>query len=296
MDIHDERGPGLYAPNDLTKLLSKPEYVGGIIHCFDITQLSFSQMPEYLRNAKFQNPENALDGPFQYANECGSAFEWLTDRPDNFQAFHRYIHALRIHRPSWIDMYPVRDHLVEGLRGGPDGDASALVDLGGGTGQILQDFQAAVPEYTGRLVLQEIPDVVNAAMSLGVGKESGNGSRIELQEHEFFTPQPIKGARAYFMRSVLHDWPDEQCRVILGHVKDAMEPGYSKILINDCIVADEGATWQHGALDMFMMAQLSARERTEREWRELIESCGLKIVGIYNKCQGNEGLIEVVSM
>lgn len=59
------------------------------------------------------------------------------------------------------------------------------------------------------------------------------------------------------------------------------------------IVADEGAAWQHVALDMFMMAQLSARERTEREWRELIQSCGLKIVGIYNKGQGNEGLIEV---
>ncbi|ETS84275.1 hypothetical protein PFICI_02300 [Pestalotiopsis fici W106-1] len=74
-----------------------------------------------------------------------------------------------------------------------------------------------------------------------------------------------------------------------------MEPGYSKILINDCIVEDEGAAWQHVALDMFMMAQLAARERTEREWHALIESCGLKIVGIYNKGQGNEGLIEVVS-
>lgn len=60
------------------------------------------------------------------------------------------------------------------------------------------------------------------------------------------------------------------------------------------IVADEGAAWQHVALDMFMMAQLSARERTAREWRELIESCGLKIVGFYNKGKGNEGLIEVV--
>ncbi|ETS84276.1 hypothetical protein PFICI_02301 [Pestalotiopsis fici W106-1] len=94
-------------------------------------------------------------------------------------------------------MYPVREHLVHGLKGAPDGDASALVDLGGGTGQILQDFQAAVPEYSGRLVLQEIPDVINVAQSLGVGKESGNGPRIELQEHDFFTPQPLKGARLF---------------------------------------------------------------------------------------------------
>ncbi|KAG6354382.1 hypothetical protein INS49_004399 [Diaporthe citri] len=42
---------------------------------------------------------------------------------------------------------------------------------------------------------------------MGVG---GKDSRVELQVHDFFTPQPVKGARAYFTRSVLHDWPDEQ--------------------------------------------------------------------------------------
>lgn len=126
-------------------------------------------------------------------------------------------------------MYPVQSRLVEGLKS--DGDASVLVDIGGGTGQVLQDFQKDVPEYTGRLVLQEIPEVVAAATEKGVGADG----RIELQVHDFFTPQPIRGARAYFMRSVLHDWPDEQCRKILGHLKGAMEPGYSKILISDCV-------------------------------------------------------------
>jgi hypothetical protein len=47
------------------------------------------------------------------------------------------------------------------------------------------------------------------------------------------------------------------------------------------------------SLDILMMGQLAARERTEREWHELVESCGLKIVGIYNKGDGNEGLIEI---
>jgi hypothetical protein len=45
---------------------------------------------------------------------------------------------------------------------------------------------------------------------------------------------------------------------------------------------------------MYMMAQASSQERTEREWHVLIESCGLKVAGIYNKGQGNEVLIEVV--
>ncbi|KAI1075527.1 S-adenosyl-L-methionine-dependent methyltransferase [Whalleya microplaca] len=261
MRMLDEKGPGLYVPNTLTKVLARPEYAAGVV---------FWSMPAYLRATKFQNPEDPANGPFQYANKCGYAFGWLTEHPEVFHAFHGYVHALRLHRPNWVEMYPVQQRLVEGIKA--EGDASALVDVGGGTGQILQDFRESVLQYTGRLVLQELPEVIAAATGLGVGQDSG----IELQVHDFFAPQPVKGARAYFMRS------------------DAMVPGYSRILISDCIIADENAAWQHVSLDFFMMALASAQERTEREWHALIDSCGLKIAGIYNKGQGNEGFIEIV--
>ncbi|KAI1118295.1 S-adenosyl-L-methionine-dependent methyltransferase [Nemania sp. NC0429] len=293
MNMLDEHSSDRYLPNKLTELLLKPlqlpisnAFLIAIAPSFDITALSFAQLPTYLKNTGFRNPDNALDGPFQHANKCGSAFTWLTERPENFRVFHAYIHALRLHRPSWSYMYPVQDHLINGLKGG---DASAFVGVGGGTGQILQAFREHVPRYPGTLVLQEIPEVIDAANGMGVA-DSG----VVLQVHDFFTPQPIKGARAYFMRSGLHDWPDDQCRQILGHLKDAMEPGYSRILISECVVADQGASWQHVALDLFMIAQISAQERTESEWRRLIEGCGLKVEGIYTKGEDKEGLIEVI--
>jgi hypothetical protein len=228
----DERGAGTYAPNALTRLLAQPSYAAGIVFNHDTSGNSFTHLPEYLRKTHFQNPENAVDGPFQYANNhVGHAFTWLTAHPETFEAFHGYVHTLRTHRPAWTDMYPIHSRLVDGLK--TDGEASALVDIGGGVGQLLQDFRKAVPEYTGRLVLQELDEVIGAARAMGVDADK----RIELQTHDFFTPQPIKGARAYFMRSVLHDWPDEQCRKILANIKDVMEPGYSRILISDCVSA-----------------------------------------------------------
>jgi hypothetical protein len=60
------------------------------------------------------------------------------------------------------------------------------------------------------------------------------------------------------------------------------------------VVADENAAWQHVGLDLFMMGLAASQERTESEWHELIESCGMKIEGIYTKGEGNESLIEVV--
>lgn len=230
MNMMDEQAPGVYVPNSLTQLMAQPEYAAGVIFTFDMTQVPFAKLPTYLKENKFQNPENGVDGPFQYAHKHqGHAFGFLAAHPEIFQAFHGYVHALRTHRPAWTEMYPVNERLVQGLK--TEGDSSALIDLGGGVGQTLQDFVKAVPEYTGRLVLQELPEVIGAATAMGVGADK----RIELQAYDFFTPQPIKGARAYFMRSVLHDWPDELCRKILGNVKEAMEPGYSKILISDCV-------------------------------------------------------------
>ncbi|KAF2654853.1 S-adenosyl-L-methionine-dependent methyltransferase [Lophiostoma macrostomum CBS 122681] len=284
MHMLEEKSSGLYAPNALTRLLARPEYTGS----WDCAQPSFAHMPTYLKNTQFKNPQNPTDGPFQYGQKYpGHGFGWLTDHPDVFQAFHHYAYTLRKHRPNWVEMYPVHDRHISGPR---ENDSSVLVDIGGGTGQILQDFRKSTPEYAGRLVLQEVPEVIAVAQ----GMELDKSTNIELQVHDFFTPQPIKGARAYFMRSVLHDWADEQCRVILGHLRDAMEPGYSRILINDCVLADEHAAWQHISLDIFMMALASAQERTESEWHALIDSCGLKIAGIYNKGEGNEGMIEVI--
>lgn len=92
----------------------------------------------------------------------------------------------------------------------------------------------------------------------------------------------------------MHDWPDAQCREILNQLKSAMEPGYSKILLNDNVIPDQNAAWQHTALDMYMMALNAGQERTESHWRELIASVGLEIAGIWNKGEGNESLIELV--
>ncbi|KAI3570686.1 hypothetical protein IWW34DRAFT_903216 [Fusarium oxysporum f. sp. albedinis] len=46
----------------------------------------------------------------------------------------------------------------------------------------------------------------------------------------------IKGARAYFMQNILHDWEDKQASQILKYIPDAMEPGYSIVLVHQSII------------------------------------------------------------
>lgn len=99
------------------------------------------------------------------------------------------------------------------------------------------------------------------------------------------------GARAYYMHSVLHDWPDEVCRKILANLTPAMRRGYSKLLINENVIPDTGAYWETTSLDFIMMS-VGSSERTEHHWHALLNSCGLNIVNIWTAQRGVESLIE----
>ena len=95
------------------------------------------------------------------------------------------------------------------------------------------------------------------------------------------------------MHSVLHDWPDETGAKILARIKEAMKPGYSRLLINENVIPPEKAHWEITALDMMMLTLLGSAERTESDWRRLIEDvAGLKILKIWSAANGVEKVIE----
>jgi hypothetical protein len=94
------------------------------------------------------------------------------------------------------------------------------------------------------------------------------------------------------MHSVLHDWPDDKCRDILTRVKEAMTPGYSKLLIQENVILSTGASWQTTSLDIMMFVLNGAGERTEEAWRMLLEDAGLRICKIWSTPKSLSSLIE----
>ena len=92
---------------------------------------------------------------------------------------------------------------------------------------------------------------------------------------------------------MLHDWSEDKGRDILKNTITAMKKGYSKIIINEMVVKNEGAGWTETQWDMTMMVCLSSKERTETQWRELIKPVGLKVVKIWRNVSAIESIIEV---
>ena len=109
-----------------------------------------------------------------------------------------------------------------------------------------------------------------------------------LVDRVFFT-----GACAYYLHSILHDWPDDRCREILKNIMPAMDPGRSKILLNEHAISKADNHWETTGLDLIMMAVFAAQELKEEMWHELLQSVGLRIVKIWNYEKGTESLIEI---
>ena len=76
------------------------------------------------------------------------------------------------------------------------------------------------------------------------------------------------------MHQIAHDYDDETLLKILRAIVPAMKPGYSKILINDLVLPDQGAHWFAASMDLIMMETMCARERTHAQFSELIEKVG----------------------
>ncbi|KAG4220086.1 hypothetical protein PC116_g31435 [Phytophthora cactorum] len=192
--------------------------------------------------------------------------------------------AYRFGKPSWVDpgFYPVSERLVEGFNS--EYSDVFLVDVGGGKGHDLHELKAKYPQIPGKLILQDRPAVISTV--------SDGSSSFEAISHDFFTAQPIKHARAYYLHSILHNWGDDDCIKILQQLKPAMRPGYSRLLINEIVVPRQNASWPITSMDQLMLVLAAIQERTEAHLTELLKKAGFKIIKIYSYESGQESLVE----
>ena len=115
---------------------------------------------------------------------------------------------------------------------------------------------------------------------------------IHPQIHDFCEPQPVKNAGVYFMRRIMHDWPDEKCVVILKQLVQAMGED-SKVLVADMVVPEQVQTEDTYvySCDVSMM-MFGGRERTRRDWEGLFEEAGLELVRVWERRGTAQAVVE----
>ncbi|KAF5020288.1 hypothetical protein F66182_7664 [Fusarium sp. NRRL 66182] len=279
-----EKDDNLWAPTPVTHAMAEPAIVAGYTVSWDLIMPAAVKAPEYLRIKGHVSPSDPRDGFIQYAhNTKDEVYKFLTTQPRILQDFNTFMGNTMGNRRYWFDWFPIKERIIDGS----DASSVLLVDVGGGKGHDLQSFNTIFPN-SGTLVLQDIPQVVD-----NIGIHDLHPS-IQKMQYNFFKEQPIKGARAYFLHHILHNWSDEQCFKILKRLREAMKPGYSKLLIHDLILPDVGMTAQQGICDIVMMTVCSAMERSRGEWTDLLSRAGFDIVRFWVDDEDSDGLVEAV--
>ncbi|KAI0549853.1 S-adenosyl-L-methionine-dependent methyltransferase [Xylaria curta] len=256
-----------YAANHITNNLSEKVVEAGICHYFATAAPQYQVLPEFLKRTGYKNPTDALHTAFQDAFKTDlHQFSWFADHPENLSYFNDFMAFRRKPELSWLTVYPVQEHIRDW-----DPERPVYVNMGGGIGHQCAQFLEKYPDVPGRVILQDLPHSVAKALPT---------PRVENIVHNFFDPQPIKGAKFYFLRGVCHNHPLDRVKKLLENIKQAMEPE-SIILLDEWILPNTKANIDAVSMDLTMLTAFAGGERTERQWRSIIDDVGLKLIKTY---------------
>ncbi|KAJ6568457.1 O-methyltransferase-domain-containing protein [Mycena sp. CBHHK59/15] len=190
-------------------------------------------------------------------------------------------------REEPLNMWRARRFAV-GMKGGGDvfpasiftagvaGDTlpadAVVVDVGGSVGSVTLKLAKAFPHL--KYVVQDLQKEIAEGEKFWAtsAPELVSSGRVSLQVHNFFEPQPVRDAAVYFMRVVIHDWPDAAARAIMANTR-AAAGAHSKLVLFDMApfpllanMGEAGAGFVT-AVDIEMMTVFNGKERTATGWK-----------------------------
>ncbi|KAI2615207.1 putative sterigmatocystin 8-O-methyltransferase precursor [Hypoxylon sp. NC1633] len=277
-----------YRSNTVTRTLATTSYDTTIQFFNKVSTPAAMALPDFLRTNNYEDPTGITPRAFNMGHGTDlPPFEWAQENPDIMGLFLPWMNIQREGRPTCFDVLDFRQELAQGCTS----STPLFVDIGGAMGSQSIAFRQRYPDISGRVILQDLPEVVDR-----VNAEPLPGfENIEVQAHDIFKPQPIKGARAYYLRNVLHDWPDADVVKILVSVKTGMTEK-SVIIIDEEVLSQRDAPWRAVQQDMEMLANFSGMERTEVEWKKLIDEAGLVTQEVRKYSQDYEDAIILVTL
>jgi hypothetical protein len=201
--------------------------------------------------ASLQSGISGMDAAFGQ-----SLFEYVTSHSDAASAFNTFMAEQTVASVEAI----LAAYRLDGVR--------QLVDVGGGRGAFVAGALKAYPGLRG--VLFDLPEVIATATPLL--DRAGVADRCEIVGGSFFDGVPL-GADLYFVKFILHDWPDEQCIRIIVNCRKAMAPR-GRLIIVEHLIPDEPGPHVARFMDMTMLVMTpGGRERTKDEFVGLLV-CG----------------------
>jgi hypothetical protein len=150
-----------------------------------------------------------------------------------------------------------------------------VVDVGGGEGAFLIELAKRNPHLGGTVL--ELPHV-SARARQQVTRERLQ-ERVAVSEGSFFEAIP-KGADAYVLSAIVHDWPDDQALRILRACRAAMTGDAVLFIVEQVVESTEVASRFTALLDIAMLVLLGGKERSREEFAALSAEADMEIYAV----------------
>jgi hypothetical protein len=156
---------------------------------------------------------------------------------------------------------------------------SHLMDVGGGSGELLGAIAQQNRNLRGTVF--DLPRCAEAASAHL--RQIGVSDRVEFVAGDFFKSVPAI-ADAIILKSIIHDWNDARSISILRNCREAL-PGGGKLLLVERLMPEKPSATDedkaHAMSDLNMMRGPGGCERTEGQYRELIEQSGFALAAVH---------------
>ncbi|KAK0476364.1 S-adenosyl-L-methionine-dependent methyltransferase [Armillaria novae-zelandiae] len=183
---------------------------------------------------------------------------------------------------------------------------ATVCDVGGEIGVVSMRLAEAHPNL--HIVLQDVPAQIEMAKNEIWPKSCPaaiKDRRVEFKAIDFFLESPVQGCDVYFLKNILHNWPDNECKTILKGISNAMSTN-SHLIIFDYILqhanrdgdipqwpgmkpAPEPLLPNYGAgrmiqynIDVDMMSVTNSQERSLDHFVALGKETGLRFVRVWD--------------
>ena len=268
LGIFRETSPGTFTLTPLAELLRSD-------HPQSLRQFARMLGGEHYRSWN-QLLHSVRTGESGFQHEFGmGVFAWYERNPARAAVFNDAMGDFsRLEVAAFLEAYPSFDEIQH------------LVDVGGCRGQLLISVLQAHPHLRGTVFDQ--PSVVK---DLPVPPELA--ARLAVQAGDFFSAVP-GGADAYLMKHILHDWHDDACLQILGHIRRAMAPN-ARLLILEPVIPPGNDPFPGKLLDLNMLVMTDGgRERTADEYEQLLQRGSFRLTRIVTT-PGTISVVEAVA-
>jgi hypothetical protein len=127
-------------------------------------------------------------------------------------------------------------------------------------------------------ILAELGHVADGARSRIA--DAGLSDRCEAIACDFFESVPA-GGDAYVMKHIIHDWDDERALVILRNINKAMGEKKGTVVLLESVIPSGPEVDFGKFIDIEMLAMPGGKERTQDEFRSLLDQAGFELKNIF---------------